>query len=341
MPAKAARPRSRARPLAARAPPRGADDTLIVGVGASAGGLDACRKLVEAVPADGNLAFVLVQHLDPTHESMMVDLLAGHTPLAVRQAEDGMPVERGHLYVIPPGSYLAVRDGLLHLSAPRARHGARLPFDFLLHSLAEAYGARAAGVILSGTGTDGSLGLTAVKEAGGLVVAQDPDEAGYDGMPRSAIRTGTVDLVLPAARIPQALATYGRRLALARRPDGAERPDAAAEWLPPIIDLLRAKTAHDFRLYKPGTLQRRIERRMAMAAVEHDGMDGYVELLRRDPAELELLAKDLLINVTRFFRDPKVFDLLEGKIVPDLVRDHSDDHSLRIWIPGCSTGEET
>ncbi len=221
-----------------------------------------------ALPTGNGMAFILVQHLDPTHESMMVDLLAGHTSMTVRQATDGMPVEREHLYVIPPGAYLSVADGALHLSQPQARHGARLPFDFLLHSLAEECGDRAVCVILSGTGADGSLGLKAVKEKGGLVIAQDPDEAGYDGMPRSAIMTGAVDLVLPVARIPEALVRYGRRMGVARRRSGSRPQDTAHDRLPEIIDLLRTKTAHDFTLYKPGTLQRRIERRMAMAAIE-------------------------------------------------------------------------
>ena len=167
---------------------------------------------MSALPAGNGMAFILVQHLDPTHESMMVDLLAGHTSMTVRQATDGMPIEREHLYVIPPGTYLSVGNGALHLSQPQARHGARLPFDFLLHSLAAECGARAICVILSGTGADGSLGLKAVKERGGLVIAQDPDEAGYDGMPRSAIMTGAVDLVLPVAKIPEALVKYNRRI---------------------------------------------------------------------------------------------------------------------------------
>jgi two-component system CheB/CheR fusion protein len=297
---------------------------------------------VDALPANNGMAFILVQHLDPTHESMMVDLLAGHTAMTVRQATDGMPVERDHLYVIPPGTYLAVADGALHLSQPKARHGARLPFDFLLHSLAADCGARAICVILSGTGADGSLGLKAVKENGGLVVAQDPDEAGFDGMPRSAIMTGAVDLVLPAAKIPQALVNHVRRVALARGASGsAPQQEKAREWLPEVIDLLRTKTDHDFTLYKQGTLQRRVFRRMAMAAIGADDINRYLEILRSDTAELDLLAKDLLINVTSFFRDPKVFDLMAETIVPDLVRKHSSDQPLRIWIAGCSTGEET
>jgi two-component system CheB/CheR fusion protein len=160
---------------------------------------------LDALPDGNGMAFILVQHLDPTHESMLVDLLSGHTSMTVRQATDGMLIKREHLYVIPPGTYLSVGHGVLHLSQPQARHGARLPFDFLLHSLAADCGTRAICVILSGTGADGSLGLKAVKEKGGLVIAQDPDEAGYEGMPRSAIMTGAVDLVLPVAKIPGAL----------------------------------------------------------------------------------------------------------------------------------------
>src|SRR5689334_19540534 len=181
---KASRPRSSRRAPLTRAPPRGLGDFPVVAIGTSAGGLDACRKFLDALPVGNGMAFILVQHLDPPHESMMVDLLAGRTPMTVRQATDGMPIERDHLYVIPPGAYLSVGNGALHLSRPQARHGARLPFDFLLHALAPEYGARAICVILSGTGADGSVGLKAVKENCGLVIAQDPDEAGYDGMPR-------------------------------------------------------------------------------------------------------------------------------------------------------------
>jgi two-component system CheB/CheR fusion protein len=290
------------------------------------------------MPADSGMAFILVQHLDPTHESMMVDLLASHTSMTILQATDGMLIEPDHFYVIPPGTYLSVGNGALHLSQPAARHGARLPFDFLLHSLAKDCGARAICIILSGTGADGSLGLKAVKENGGCVIAQQPEEAGYDGMPRSAIMTGLVDLVLPVAEIPAALAGRRERAtnALAQGPSaGADREGDA---LPEIIDLLRLETAHDFALYKRGTLQRRIERRMAMASIEAIDMHVYLERLRSDKVELELLAKDLLINVTSFFRDPEVFDLLAEKIIPDLVRKHPPDQPLRIWIAGCSTG---
>ncbi len=335
----AARPRSGRRALPARGPPRERGDFPIVGIGASAGGLEACRKLVGALAPGNGMAFILVQHLDPTHESMMVDLLAGHTSMTVRQATDGLQIERNHLYVIPPGTYLSVADGALHLSQPQARHGARLPFDFLLNSLAEECGAYAICVILSGTGADGSLGLKAVAEKGGFVIAQDANEAGYDGMPRSAIATGAVDLVLPVAKIPEALVSYQQRIALTHTQNGSRPQGVPQNWFPEIIDLLRTKTPHDFTLYKPGTLQRRIERRMAMASIGN--MDRYLEILRHNTSELDLLAKDLLINVTSFFRDPKIFDLLAEKIIPDLVRGRTPDQPLRVWIPGCSTGEET
>ena len=285
------------------------------------------------------MAFILIQHLDPTHASMMVDLLAGHTPMKVQQAADGMPLEREHVYLIPPGAYLSIRGGALRLSEPRERHGARLPFDFFLRSLAEELGERAICVILSGTGGDGSLGLKAVKEKGGLVIAQDPDEAEYDGMPRSAILTGAVDLVLPVAKIPETLAKYGRQLVLNGEREGPAPDDHPPDRLAEIIDLLRTKTSHDFALYKPGTLLRRIERRMALAGVDDSGR--YLDMLRQDSGELELLAKDLLINVTSFFRDPKAFELLAEEVIPDLVHRHPSDRPLRIWVAGCSTGEET
>jgi len=324
-------------PQTTAAKPRTEDDFAVVGIGASAGGLDACRKLLAAMPDSGAMAFILVQHLDPTHESMMVDLLAGHTTLTVREAADGMPIEPAHLYVIPPGSYLSVAGGRLHLSVPEARHGARLPFDFLLRSMAEEYGPRAACIVLSGTGADGSLGLAVLKEQGGFVIAQDPDEAGHDGMPKAAIMTGAVDRVLGVSAMPAALIDHAGRTAA----DEEIEPPARPSLLPDIIDLLRTKTAHDFTLYKTGTLLRRIERRMAMAPIEPGRMDAYLDVLRGNAVELDLLAKDLLINVTSFFRDPAVFELLATTTLPDLIQRHPADQSLRVWIAGCSTGEET
>ena len=315
------------------ASPSGAVAFPVVAIGSSAGGLDACRKFLGGVPAHSGMAFILVQHLDPTHRSMLVELLAGQTPLKVCEATDGAPVEAEHLYVIPPGVSLSVSGGALKLSQPEARHGARLPFDFLLQSLAEEYCERAVCVMLSGTGADGSRGLKAVKEMGGLVLAQDPDEAGFDGMPRSAIETGAVDQVAPAAKLPEAIIGFFRGVR-----GNATQTDQTEDWLSPIVDLLRLKTEHDFRLYKPGTLHRRIERRMALAECD---ATHYLQMLRDNPKELDLLAKDLLINVTCFFRDPNVFEFLGEKVLPDVIRDHPAEQPLRIWIAGCSTGEET
>ncbi len=214
-----------------------------------------------------------------------------------------------------------------------------MPFDFLLNSLSEDMGARAVCVVLSGTGADGSIGLKAVKDKGGLVIAQEPDEAGYDGMPRSAIMTGAVDLVLPVAEIPDALITHQRGMTVSVH-QNRQPQNAAQDWLPRVVELLRTRTAHDFTLYKHGTLERRIERRMAITLSKSEGMDRYLAILQNDDAALELLAKDLLINVTGFFRDPKVYDYLAKEVVPALIRDRSPDQPLRIWVAGCSTGEE-
>lgn len=338
--AKTPRLSSSRRPALAQGPPRDSNDFPIVGIGASAGGLDTCRHFLDALPADCGMAFILVQHLDPTHESMLVDLLAGHTSMTVLQATDGMPIKRDHLYVIPPGSYLSVEHGALHLSQPHARHGARLPFDFLLNSLAAECGPRAIGVILSGTGADGSVGSKAVREKGGLIIAQDPDEASYDGMPRNAILTGSVDQVLPVRKMPDALGKYRSQQAVKPPQSGLGCQDEAQDLLPEIINLLLTKTSHNFTLYKHGTLRRRIERRMGLAAIEVRDMNGYLKLLHSDPRELDLLAKDLLINVTSFFRDPKVFEFLAEKIIPDLIASQAQDHILRVWVAGCSSGEE-
>jgi two-component system CheB/CheR fusion protein len=312
----------------------------VVGIGASAGGLEACGKLLDGLPVRCGLAFVLVQHLDPTHESMMAPLLAAHTSMQVLQASDGMTIEPDHVYIIPPDADLAVAGDKLSVSPPHERRGARLPFDHLLHSLAAAFGPRAVGVVLSGLGADGSLGVKSVRERGGLVIAQDPAEAQFDGMPRNAILSGAVDLVLPLARIPEALIRYDRH-AIASGPIGQPASERELDWLNDVIALLRTRTSHDFTLYKRGTLQRRTQRRMAIAGIEPDAPERYLELLRKDADELDRMVNDLLINVTRFFRDPSTFDYLSRVVLPDLVRGHASDEPIRIWVAGCSTGEET
>src|SRR5271154_1918062 len=315
-------------------------DFPIVAIGPSAGGLDGGRKLLDALPAHNGVAFIIVQHLDPSHDSMMVDLLAGHTSMPVLLATEGMKIERERVYVIPPGVYLSADEkGALRLSKPQARHGARLPFDFLLNSLAREHGARTVCVVLSGTGADGSLGLKAVKESGGLVIAQDISEADYDGMPRSAIATGAVDLVLRTAKIAEALVARERGRVFVRERKKASAQRSVEDLLPDVIALLRRKTVHDFGLYKHGTLERRVERRMALAGVKTAA--GYLDLLLRDANERDQLSRDLLINVTGFFRDAAVFEFLGKSVIPDLVRDHPLDRPLRIWVAGCSSGEET
>jgi two-component system CheB/CheR fusion protein len=313
----------------------------VVAIGASAGGLDTFRTLLGAVPPASGMAFILVQHLDPTHQSMLVELLTAHTPLTVLEAVDGMSIETEHLYIIPPDAYLSVGGDALHISKPQVRHGARLPFDFLLNSMAQSYGERAVCVVLSGTGADGSLGLRAIRDAGGLVIAQDPEEASFDGMPRNAIATGLVDLVAQAAKIPAALIHALGEKAIRSKASADPEKESEHDRLSEIVELLHSRTGQDFRLYKHGTLRRRIERRMALAAIEPDRMDRYLDLVQSDDLERERLAKDLLINITSFFRDQEVFHLLATKTIPDLVRDHPGDESIRIWIAGCSTGQET
>jgi two-component system, chemotaxis family, CheB/CheR fusion protein len=333
---KAARPRWIRSPLSAT----NRADFPIVAIGASAGGLEACKRLLDALPADNGMAFLIVQHLDPSHDSLLVDLLSAHTSMQVVQATDGMAIERDHVHIIPPGVYLSVDDkGLLRLSRPLGRHGARLPFDFLLNSLTRVFGARVVCVVLSGTGCDGSEGLKTVKAKHGLVIAQEIGEANYDGMPRSAIATGAVDHILTATRIAAALVERERDENIAPTPPKSASKKSVQDLLPEIVDLLRKKKAHDFTLYKRGTLERRVERRMAMAATKTAEL--YLEFIRRDPVELDELSRDLLINVTGFFRDAPVFDFLGKEVIPGLVRDHPLDRSLRIWIAGCSSGEET
>jgi len=322
-------------------PPSRLNDFLVVGLGASSGGLEALYKLFGALPSDTGMAFILVQHLDPTHGSMMVGLLAGHTAMTVLEAADGMPIERDHVYVIPPGVYLSISEGALRLTNPRERHGARMPFDFFLRSLAEEYGARAVCAVLSGTGADGSVGLMAIRANGGLVIVQDPNDAAQAGMPRSAILTGAVDLVLPVAELPAALVKH-RHKSIRRahlEPERATPASGDGAPLAEIIDLLRAHTAHNFALYKEGTVLRQIERRMAMASIKKIGL--YLDTIRQEPDEINRLAKDMLINVTQFFRDEKTFEVLAETIIPELIRRQPLDMPIRIWDAGCSTGEET
>jgi two-component system, chemotaxis family, CheB/CheR fusion protein len=316
------------------------DGFLVVGIGASAGGLEACRKFLDALPVPNGMAFILVQHLEPNHDSLLVDLLASHTGMSVQQASDGMLIEINTLYVIPPGRSLSCKSGTLRVTEPLERHGARMPFDFLLQSMANEFAARAVGIVLSGTGTDGSVGAIAIKAKGGLVIAQEPSEAGYDGMPKSAVATGAVGHILTLAHIPALLKTHASGSKPIEKAAALTSKQLAPGWLNDIIELLRTNTSHDFTLYKKGTLQRRIERRMALAGIKSKDTERYLEILRSDDKETENLAKDLLINVTSFFRDPKAFDVLADTVIPGLVNNQKPGVPLRVWIAGCSSGEE-
>ena len=304
----------------------------IVAVGASAGGLEAITKLISALPKSPGMAFIIIQHLDPTHKSLMAQLLAKHTPMPVIEAANGTVIQVNRVYTIPSGKYLSVSGDVLRLSAPEAPRGSRKPFDFLLKSLARGTEHPIVAIILTGFDGDGSDGLPSIRDRGGLIIAQDPAEAEHNSMPTTAIDTGLVDKTLPIGQMPKALAAFAKA--------NAETPTASVPGLRDIIELLHTQTPHDFRLYKPGTMQRRIERRMGLSKIAHDDMPTYLNILQKDAGERDLLAKDLLINVTSFFRDPKTFEMLANKVIPDLVKEHEGKDPIRVWIAGCSSGEE-
>jgi two-component system CheB/CheR fusion protein len=308
----------------------------IVGVGASAGGLKAFCEFFAGLPAAPDMAFVLVQHLAPDHESELAELLQNHTPLRVVQVTDGVEVEPGGVYVIPPGKALSIRDGVLHLAEPERPHGHRAPIDDFFRSLAADQGERAACVVLSGTGSDGTLGLKTLKEAGGLTAAQDPGDAEYDGMPRSAVGTGFVDVVLPARGLGARLVEL-RKQGLPLAPT-AEPGEDDNEALAQIFARLRAGTGHDFSRYKQTTVLRRVGRRMQVTGA--GDLADYLQALRKDPREVEALLKDLLISVTNFFRDPEAFAVLERRAIPKMFEGKGAGDQVRVWVPGCATGEE-
>lgn len=314
----------------------------VIAIGASAGGLDACRALLQGMPAEAPAAFVLILHLDPKHDSLMVDLLREHTALTVVQAAEGMMLQAGCLHVIPPGVFLTVAQHTIHLAEPEGGKGVRLPFDVLLRSLAKDAGDSAACVVLSGTGTDGSLGIAEVQAAGGLVIAQDPAEAAYPGMPESAIAAGVDVQVLPTARMVAALEAFW---SMPEQPQNPEQPERHPEEpmgtrFDDLLAYVADHSVQDISLYKRGTLERRVVRRMALVGLGADAVPKYLQTLRDDAGELGLLASDLLIHVTGFFRDPAVFEHLSAKAIPDLLAAIVPDHPLRIWVAGCSTGEE-
>ncbi|MBU1747173.1 MAG: PAS domain-containing protein [Chloroflexi bacterium] len=312
----------------------------VVGIGASAGGLAAFEAFFSAMPADTEtgMAFVLVQHLAPDHKSILADLVRRYTRMQVYQVENGMTVQPNCAYIIPPNRDMALLNGTLQLLEPTAARGLRLPIDFFFRSLAQDQRERAICIVLSGTGSDGTLGVRAVKGEGGMVMAQNPTSTEYDGMPSSAIATGLVDYVLPPAEMPAQLIAYVTHAFATRlRPVSPPAPQAG-DTLHQICAVLRAQTGHDFSQYKENTLVRRIERRLALHQIEQD--DEYVRFLRGNPAEAEALFRDLLIGVTSFFRDPEAFAALQAQVIPRLFAGKPAGAPVRVWVCGCATGEE-
>jgi two-component system, chemotaxis family, CheB/CheR fusion protein len=310
---------------------------VVVAIGASAGGLEAIEQFLHGVPTGSGFAFVVVQHLDPTHEGAMPELLQRATLMPVAQVQDGARAEADRVYVIPPNKDLSILQGVLHLGDPTSPRGLRLPIDSFLRSLAEDQRSAAVAVILSGMGTDGTLGLKAVKEAGGLVLVQEPGSAKFDSMPRSAINTRLVDVVAPAQELPARLLDVlgGARGTPVEEPEAAPQAGSA---LDKIVLLLRARRGCDFSQYKKSTVQRRVERRMALQQISRP--ETYLRYLQENQQEQELLVSELLIGVTSFFRDPPAWEALRDEAIPALLAERPDGGQLRAWVVGCSTGEE-
>jgi two-component system CheB/CheR fusion protein len=312
----------------------------IVGIGASAGGLAAFEAFFSGMPADADpgMAFVLVQHLAPDHKSILTDLVRRYTRMQVYEVEDGMAVQPNCTYIIPPNRDMAFLNRTLQLLEQTSPRGMRLPIDFFFRSLAQDQRERAICIVLSGTGSDGTQGVRAIKGEGGMVMAQNPESAEYDGMPRSAIATGLTDYVLPAPEMPAQLIAYAAyTFGKGPRPFSLPTPKSE-DLLKKICVLMRDQTGHDFSLYKQNTMIRRVERRMAVHQI--DRLDGYVRYLQKNPAEGDALFRDLLIGVTSFFRDPEAFTALEKKVIPQLFAGKPAGALIRVWAPGCSTGEE-
>jgi two-component system CheB/CheR fusion protein len=313
--------------------------TRVVGIGASAGGLSALEDFLGRVPLQSGLAYVVVQHLDPTHKALLAELLQRVTKMPVREVTRNLSVEPDCVYVIPPNAEMSLAKGMLRLKSPVEPRGLRLPINALFSSLAGDQGERAIAVVLSGMGSDGTAGLQAVKAAGGLTVVQQPETAQFDMMPRSAIAAGCGDIVAPPEDLPASILAYVAKVSEpGRASQKAARHGMALTLMEDIFGLLQARTRHDFSLYKPSTLHRRIERRMAIHGIE--SMAEYTKFLRRNSQELDLLFKELLIGVTSFFRDPAVWEYLAKVALPQLLERRGAERKLRAWCVGCSTGEE-
>lgn len=308
----------------------------IVAIGASAGGLDALKKFFKNMPAKKGMAFVVVQHLDPNHKSNMTELMSRYTPLKVLQIEDGMVVEPDHVYIIPPNRDLGIMNGVLQLMEPTEPHGLRLPINYFLKNLADDQKGKTVAIIFSGFGSDGTLGLNAIKAVGGMVMAQDPETADSDSMPSSAIQTGLVDFVLPPEKMPEKLIKYvdTSQKTIKKILTPKEESEQA---LQKVFMLIRKQTGHDFSYYKKNTIYRRIGRRMNVHQIEN--IPEYIRYLQENPLEIDFLFKELLINVTQFFRDNEAFRSFK-KSLKELIDQKSDIDYLRVWVPGCSSGEE-
>jgi two-component system, chemotaxis family, CheB/CheR fusion protein len=317
------------------------NDFLIAAIGASAGGMQAFTELVRTLPADTGMAFVLIQHLDPKHHSILAELLAKETVMKVAEVTGLMKVEPNHVYVIPPNASMTITDHTLHLSPRGESPAGHMTTDHFMRSLAEDQGNRAVGVILSGTGSDGTLGMVEIQAHGGITFAQDESTAKYDGMPRSAIAAGCVDYVLPPKEIAHELARIARHpyVFRDRSVESAEMISVGTSGLSSIFGMLRRATGLDFTHYRQTTIVRRIHRRMVVHKIEK--LDDYVKYLRSNPAELKALYQDMLINVTSFFRNPRVFDALKSQVFPNILRNRPTDSTIRIWTPGCASGEES
>jgi chemotaxis methyl-accepting protein methylase len=309
----------------------------IVGIGSSAGGLEALEQFLRHAPEGCGMAFVIVQHLDPTHKGIMPELLQRVTGMEVFQVRDRMRVKPDCVYVIPPNRDMSILHGILHLFEPTAARGLRLPIDFFFRSLAEDRQDGSIGVILSGMGSDGTMGLREIKGKGGVALVQDPASAKFDSMPKSAINSGLADIIAPAEELPGKIVDYFRHpLVIAKSELPLEEKDQSA--LEKVIILLRAKTGNDFSLYKKNTVYRRIERRMGIHQINR--ISAYVRYLQENPQEVELLFRELLIGVTSFFRDPESWEQVQKEAIPAILSEHPTGGCLRAWSAGCSTGEE-
>ncbi len=312
---------------------------LIVGIGASAGGIRALKNFFAHTSPHSGAAYVVILHLSPDHESKLAEILQTTAPMPVAPVTSATVIAPDHVYVVPPNKSLDISGGTLTLSEMTRPEQRRAPVDVFFRALADSHGSRSVCIVMSGTGPNGSAGLKRVKESGGLVVVQDPAEAEYSDMPRNAIATGLVDLVLPVVEMPGRIAAYGEQT---RHDDDLSVAGAAAgddpEALRHVLTLLRARTGHDFSNYKSATLQRRVERRMTLRGVP--SLSHYARLVRQAPDEAVLLMKELLISVTSFFRDPAAWSALEQRIIPGLFLTKGSADQIRVWVPGCATGEE-